>query len=106
MPTLWWLRPVEQGGPGGGAQGGGVEPGEGQAAGGQALGRGRLARAAERARGPEPHVVEQDEQDVGCALGRAERLDGRKGGVGVLGVVGGDARRAGDREWAGWIVSW
>ncbi len=40
----------------------------------QALGRGRVAWSAERARGTEPDVVEQDDHDVRRALGRQQRV--------------------------------
>ncbi len=66
----------------------------------QPLGGRRLAGAAERAGGAEAHVVEQDDQDVGRALG------GRSGSMGgnlvsrVFRVVGGqsDMLLCGDRQ--------
>ena len=69
------------------AEGGGVEAVVLQAARCQLLRGRRLAGAAEGARGAEPGVVDQDDQDVGRALGRAQLLDGRELGVRVLRVV-------------------
>jgi hypothetical protein len=64
--------------PGRRAKRGGVEPGVPEAARGQALGGGAADRPAEGAGGPEADVVEQDDQDVGGARGRPQRLDGGK----------------------------
>jgi hypothetical protein len=55
---------------------------------GQFLGIRRLARAAERARGAKPGIVNQDDEDVGGAFRRAKLLNGRKMRVRVLGIVG------------------
>ena len=57
------------------------------------LGRRRVARPAERARGAEADVVNQEDEHVGRARRRAQRRDGRILGVRVLGVVGRDADR-------------
>ncbi len=60
--------------------------------------RGRgLTRPTERAGRTEPHVVEQHDQDVGRALGRTKRLDGREGSIRILRVV----RRQPDRRTVG-----
>ena len=74
----------EQGGAGGRAQGRRVEAVESEAVPGQALGRGRVARAAEGARGGEADVVEQDDQHVRGPRRRPQRLDRRE--VRVAGV--------------------
>ena len=60
----------------------------------------REARSAERAGGAEPDVVEQDDEDVGRAGGRAQPADGRVVGRRILGVEGGEADvlPIGDRE--------
>ncbi len=82
------------------AQGRGVEPVVAQAARREALRRGRRARAAECARGAEPDVVEEDDEDVGGTLGRQQRLDRRERRVGVLRVVRDQPGRGtvGDRQ--------
>jgi len=67
----------------------GVKPVVAQAAGGELLGVGGGTRATEGGRRPEPDVVEQHDQHVGCALGRQQRLDRRKVRLRVLGVVSG-----------------
>ena len=61
---------------------------------GEPLGGRRRAGPAERARGAEAAVVDEDDEDVRSALGRAQRLDRGKLGVRILGVVG-DQPRAG-----------
>jgi hypothetical protein len=48
----------------------------------------RLARAAKGARGAKAGVVEEDNQHVGRALGRAQLLDWREFGVRILRVIG------------------
>ena len=59
------------------AQGGGVETVEPQAVGGQALGVGRVARAAEGARRPEPGIVDHHDHHVGrTAGGRSASIGG------------------------------
>ena len=66
----------------------------------QLFGVRRLAGAAEGARRAEPGVVDQDDQHVGRALGRAQLLDRREFGVRILRVIGdqpGSLGR-GDRE--------
>src|SRR6185295_17291328 len=68
-----------------GTERGGVETVVGEPFGGKAFGNGRAAGPAEGARGPKAGVVQQDDQDVGCPLGRTQRLDRRKRGVGILG---------------------
>ncbi len=73
------------------AQRGGVKAIVLQSAGGQSLGGGRLAGTAEGARRTEARVVEQDDQNVGCALWRTQSLDGRVFGVRILGVIGDQA---------------
>ena len=70
------------------AERGGVEAVEFQAARREPLRRRRVARPPEGARRAEAHVVEQDDEDVRRALRRPQRLDGRKLGVRVLGIVG------------------
>ena len=55
--------------------------------GGQALRVRRLARAAEGARRAKAGVVDQDDEDVGRALRRAQLLDGRVLGLRILRVV-------------------
>ncbi len=80
------VAPAEQGSAGGRTQRRGVEPVVLQAGRGQPLGRRGLARAAERARGGEAHVVEQDHQHVGRSRRRTHGLDRREGGRRVLGV--------------------
>src|SRR3712207_9049001 len=59
-----------------------------------------LARPPERARRPEPHIVEQDHQNVRGTLRRAQLADRGKLGLRVLGVVGRQARGrdVGDRQ--------
>src|SRR5262249_3225855 len=47
-----------------------------------------LAWAAERAGGAEAGIVDQDDQDIGRALGRTQLLDGREFGVRILRVIG------------------
>ena len=47
-----------------------------------------LARTAEGARGAEPGVIDQDDQHVGRALGRAQLLDWRELGVRIPRVIG------------------
>jgi PAS domain S-box-containing protein len=39
--------------------------------------------------GPEAHVIEQNDEHVGCAFGRTQRLDGRELRIWILGIVGG-----------------
>jgi hypothetical protein len=58
------------------------------------------AGAAERARRAEPGVVDQDDQHVGCALGRTKLLDWREFGVRILRVIRDQAGslRGGHRE--------
>ena len=82
------------------AQRGGVEAVVLQPVRRQPLGGRRVARAAEGGRGAEAHVVDQDDQHVGRALGRAQRLDRRILRIRVLGVVGRqpDMRDVGDGE--------
>ena len=60
----------------------------------------RRARSPERARRPEPHIVEQDHQYVRGTLRRAQLADRGKLGLRVLGVVGRQARGrdVGDRQ--------
>ena len=84
----------------GGAQRGRVEAVELQLVCREPLGDGCVARAAERAGRREAHVIEQDDEHVRCALRRPTRLDGRKPGVGILGVVGrqADVAPLGDRQ--------
>ena len=71
-----------------------------QAAVGEPLEVGRLARPAEGAAVAEAHVVEQDDEHVGGALGGPNWLDRWEAGVRVLRVVGGEAdvRPVGDRQ--------
>src|SRR5471030_2948842 len=52
----------------------------------QALGIRGLAGTAEGARRPKARIIEQDNQDVGSALGRTQLLDGREFGVRILRV--------------------
>ena len=69
------------------AQGGGVESGVRQPALGQSLGRRGQARTAEGAGGAETHVIQEDDEDVGGALRRPQRLDGLVASSRVLGIV-------------------
>ena len=71
--------------------GGGVETRVPQSIRRQLVQSRRLAGPAEGARGPEAGVVDQDEQDIGRALGRAQLLDGGKLRVRALRVVGDQA---------------
>jgi hypothetical protein len=52
-----------------------------------AFGVRRLAGAAEGARGAESGVVDEDDQDVGCAFRWPQLLDRREFAVGILRVV-------------------
>src|SRR5688572_2469193 len=58
---------------------------------GETLGGGGLTGAAERARGAEAGVVDQDDQNVGRAARWTKITDGRVFGVGIFGVVSGQA---------------
>ena len=71
-----------------------------EAAGSQALRGGSLTGAAERTGGAESHIVEQDDEYVGRAFGRAQLLDGRIFGVRIFRVVSDQAGPGpiGDRE--------
>ena len=82
------------------AERGRVEAVELEAVPGQPLGGRRWDRAAEGARRAKPAVVDQDDQHVGRALGRPQRLDRRELRVRVLRVVGGQAHvlAIGDRQ--------
>ncbi len=82
------------------AQGRGVEAVVLQAARRQLLRVRRLAGAAEGARRAEAGVVDQDDQDVGRALRRAQLLNRRELRVRILRVVGDQpgARRIGNRQ--------
>ena len=80
------------------AQGGGVKPVESQAAVGQALGVGRVARAAEDARRPEPGVVDHHHHHVGRTGRWPQGLDRRERRLGILGVVGGQAHVLAPRD--------
>src|SRR5690242_15074059 len=62
-----------------------------QPAGGQLFKVRSLAGSAEGAGRREAHVVEQDDQYVGCAFGGTQRLDRRKLRIGVFGVIGCEA---------------
>ena len=73
------------------AQRGRVKAVELEPVGRQFLGVRRRDRAAECARGAEPAVVDQDDEHIGRALGRPQRLDRRELGVRVLGVIRGHA---------------
>jgi hypothetical protein len=64
-----------------------VEAGVLEATGGEALRGRRVARATERARRPEPDIVEQDDQHVRCTGRRAHRSDRRDPRVRILRVV-------------------
>ena len=68
-------------------QRGRVEPSVGEPAGLQALGDRHLRRPAERARGAEPDIVEQDHENVRSALRRQQRLDRRKRRIRILRVI-------------------
>ena len=68
------------------AQRRGVEPGELQPAGGQLLGDRRATRTTERARRPEPDIIEQDHQHVRRARWRSQRLDRRIRRLRILGI--------------------
>src|SRR5580704_15885507 len=59
-----------------------------QSAGGELLKVGCRTRSAEGAGRTEAHIVEQDNQNVGCAFGWAQRLDRRKLCIGIFGVIG------------------
>ena len=59
-----------------------------QSAGGELLKVGCSTRSAKGARRREAHIVEQDDQYVGCAFGWAQRLDRRKLCIRVFGVIG------------------
>ena len=72
------VAPGEQRLPRRGAERGGVEAGVLQALVRHPLQSGHVDRTAEGARGAEAHVVDQDDDDVGCALGRAQRLGRRR----------------------------
>ncbi len=67
----------------------------------QALGVGRIDRAAERARGAEADIIDQDDEDVGSPLRGPQRLDRRERGVRVLRVIGRepDGRDVGNRQY-------
>ena len=82
------------------AEGGGVEAVVLQAARRQLFRVRRLAGAAEGARRAEPGVVDEDDQHVGRALGRAQLLDRREFGVRIPRVIGDQtgSLRSGDRE--------
>ena len=71
-----------------------------QAVGRQAFGGGGVARSAERARGAEADIVEENDQDVRRAHRRAQRHDRRVLRIGILGVVGRqpDMLRVRDRQ--------
>ena len=69
------------------AERGGVEAIELEAFGGKHLRCGRAAWAAEGAGGAEAGVVDQDDQNVGCASGWAQRVDWRVFVFGVFCVV-------------------
>ena len=81
------------------ADGGGVETIVPQATRRQLVQGRRLAGAAESAGGPEPGVVNEDDQHVGRALRRAQLLDGRILCIRILRVVD-------DRAWAGPCSAW
>ena len=81
------ITPGQQRLPGGRTQRRGVKAVQLQPTRGQPLGRRRITRPAEGRRTTEAHIVEQHDQYVGCALGRAQRGDRRVGGVRVFGVI-------------------
>ena len=82
------VAPRQQRSPRRGAQRRRVEAVVLQAVPGQPLSRRRRARPAERARGGEADVVEQDDEHVGRARRWPQRLDRRERRVRVLGVEG------------------
>ena len=62
-----------------------------QSAGSELVKVGCLTRPAKGTGPCEPYVIKQDDQYVGGAFGRAQRLDWRKLCVGVFGIVGREA---------------
>ena len=100
MPTEWWLRPVSSA----------WRVGEHSAVVWKRLYLSPLSASrsavgvdagpAEGARGAEAAVVDEDDEHVRRAVRRAQRLDRREGGVGILGVVGDQAivGPVGDRQ--------
>ena len=99
IPTVWWFRPVSSACRVGAHIAVRVEPVVPQAAGRQPFGGRGVDRPAEGGRGAETHVVEQDDEHIRRALGRAQRLDGRERRVRVLGIVGGEPERWGIGDW-------
>jgi len=65
----------------------GVEAGIFQSSCGQPLGRRRTDGTAKGAGAGKPHVVEQNDQDIGRSLGWPQRLDVRKFCVRIFGIV-------------------
>ena len=81
----------EQSRSGGGAEGGGVKAVVLEALGRQPLGGGGVHGAAEGGGSAEPHVIKQHNKHVGRASGRAQGLNRRILGVGILGIKRGQA---------------
>ena len=63
-----------------------------QSAGGELFKVGCRTRTTEGAGRREAHVVEQDDQNVGCAFGWMQRLDRRKLCIGIFGIIGRECR--------------
>jgi hypothetical protein len=80
-------------------QRGGVKPVVLQAACRKAFGVRRLAWTPEGARSAEARIVDQHDQDVGRALGRAQLLDHRILRVGIFRVIGHESRASAIRNW-------
>ena len=81
------VAPGQQRLPSGRAERGRVKAVVAQAVRGESLEVGRVAWPAECARRAEARIVEQDDEHIGCAGRRAQRLDGRELHLGVFGVV-------------------
>ena len=96
MPTEWALRPVSRRGTRRGAHGRGVEVGEAQPLLRQPVEHRRIGRPAERAHVAVADVVAHDEQHVGRALRRPQRL----GPIGLR-VLEGHLDRAPERRVGG-----
>src|SRR6185436_11602456 len=90
-PNRVVVAPRKQRLPGRGAESRGVKAVVLQAAAGQALRARSVTGAAECAGCTEPDIVEQNDEHVGCAFGRAQLLNGRIFGIRILRVVGDQA---------------
>ena len=88
----------QQRGPGGRAECRRVEAVVPQTARREPIGDRRATRTPERARRPEPDIVEQHDQNIRRTLGRQQRLDRRERGIRVLRVIGRQTRATDGQE--------